>query len=226
MITRDFIDRKLAEKAERLKDPCSRPRCGAKPGEECRTPNGYRTHHASRGRVAAVNRPHRLSDAQAQRIEWAAEQGVFEAPDQYATLRGDATKRACADALERAGLIVQVGTTEYDWRIFALTVDGWKAYHESPLVIRRVPDDKHPPICPCRPKDAFEQVEAINAKPEVRQSQSQLRARHEETQRVLRANVKLRDVSAEARGSGGAKVLDITARLAARRGGPVGGGAA
>ncbi len=217
MITREFIDRQLAAKAEKLNDPCDRPRCKAKPGEECRTPNGYRTHHASRGRVAAVKRPHRLTDAQAERIEWAAEQGTFEAPGQYATLRGDAKRRACADALERVGLVAQVGETNYGWRIFELTEAGWKAYHESPLVIRRFDESRHDETCPCRRRTAFDQVAEVNSRPEFAAAKADLRARHEEARRALLANASLHDVSGQARGmSGGAKVLDLTAKLAAR----------
>ncbi len=219
MITREYIDQQLAKKAEKLKDECDKPYCRAKPGQECRTPNGHRTHHKTRGRVAAVKRPHRLSDAQAERIEWAAEQGTFEAPDQYATLRGDAKRRACADALERAGLVVQVGTTGYGWRIFALTAAGWAAYHESPLVIRRFDESRHDETCPCRKQTAFDQVAEVNNRPEFAAAKSELQARHEEARRALLANAALHDVSGQARGvSVGAKVLDLTAKLAARNG--------
>lgn len=132
------------------------PRCGAQPGRHCLTPNGWRTIHkvriaAGQGQPAPTpaKRTRRLSDAQAIRIEYAAENGRLYAPDQYAALRGDAANRNCADALERAGLIVQVATTNSSERVFELTADGWAAYHNDPRVIRRLPDDKHPAICPC-----------------------------------------------------------------------------
>jgi hypothetical protein len=235
VITREYINQRLAEKAEKLKDPCDRPRCGAKPGEECKTPNGYRTHHKSRGRLAAVKRPHRLSDAQAQRIEWAAENGVFYAPGQWANLRGDATKRACADALERARLVEQVGWTDAGERIFRLTEAGWGAYHESPLVIRRVPDEQHPPVCPCRPSTPFEQVVQVNAIPEAQPAKAALADRWEELRKEVPApQFTLRNVSAQARTTRkplgpirtGSNVVDITARLAARHASTSDGGAA
>lgn len=133
------------------------PRCKAQPGVNCRTPNGHLTVHkvridAGQGQQApaAPKRPRRLSDAQAERIEWAAELGRYIAPGQYATLRGEARERTIADALARHGYIHQVGTTDAEERVFKLTADGWNAYHNDPKVIPRLPDDKHPAICPCR----------------------------------------------------------------------------
>ncbi len=217
MITREYVDRKLAEKARRLSQPCPMPRCPAGVGQECRTPNGWATYHKRRAWAVANGgaeppskpRTHRLSDAQAQRVEWAAERGVYYAPDRWATLRGDAAERACADALERAGLVVQFDTSPDGERMFRLTDEGWKVYHTHRLVIRRFDEARHDEECPCRRQTAFDQVAEVNNRPEFAAAKSSLQARHEETQRVLRANV---------RGVGGGNVVDITARLAARNG--------
>lgn len=140
------------------------PRCKAQPGINCRTPNGHLTVHqvrinAGQGKPAttATQRRRRLSDAQAQRIEWAAETGKYTAPDQYATLRGEAKERTIADALERHGYIRQLdgerGATPDGYRVFELTEAGWAAYHSDPMVIQRLPNYKHPDICPCRAKE-------------------------------------------------------------------------
>lgn len=133
------------------------PRCSAQPGNHCLTPNGYRTLHkvriaAGQGQqpTAPAKRTHRLSDAQAQRIEWAAQDGRYLAPWQYAQFRGEAAERKVADALEHHGYIKQTGTTLDGYRVFELTEAGWAAYHNDPRVIRRLPDDQHPDICPCR----------------------------------------------------------------------------
>jgi hypothetical protein len=140
-----------------LSVPCPMPRCGKPPGWACTTPNGWATLHKARIRAALGQTPaapkprkHRLTEAQAQRVEWAAEHGRIYAADQYATLGGDAAERACADALLRHGLVTQVDTTRSGERVLKLTADGWRAYHHDPKVIRRVPDDQHPGICPCR----------------------------------------------------------------------------
>jgi hypothetical protein len=218
MITRELIDRQLAAKAHKLRNPCSRPRCGAKVGEECRTPNGYRTHHRERDSdLKSVPRRHRLTDAQARRIEWAAERGVYYAPGQYATLRGEAAERACADALERAGLVEQFGTTASEERMFRLTTDGWKAYHSSVLVIRRFDESRHDEQCPCvRPMSAFRQVELLNAVPHP--AKRELAARADDTRRALIAAAPLRSVTTDARRvpAGVAPVADFAAAKARR----------
>jgi hypothetical protein len=226
VITREYVNQRLAEKVRRLSQPCPMPRCPAGVGQECQTPNGWATYHKRRAWAVAnggVEPPRkaralRLSDAQAQRIEWAAERGVYYAPDQYATLRGEAAERACADALERAGLVEQFDTSPDDERMFRLTTEGWKVYHTHRLVIRRFDESRHDDECPCRRPSPFGQVAEVNDRPEFGAAKSSLRARHVETQRRLLANVPLRDVTAEARGGGGATVLDLRPRLAARHG--------
>jgi hypothetical protein len=187
-----------------------------------RLPDGfYAAQEADAAPVVAKAKPVsargvRLSEAQAEEIERAAANGgVYHAPTSH--FHGDAQQRQSSNALEAKGILRFVALTGdgYDRRM-ELTEFGWSVYHQHRLIIHRVPDEQHPPVCPCRPKDAFEQVEAINAKPEVRVAQSRPKARYEATQRALLANVGLRDVTAEARGAGGAKVLDLRPRLAAR----------
>lgn len=147
-----------ADRAHRLSVACPRPRCPGVVGEGCRTPNGYLTYHAARerlvrGEAPAKVRPHRLTDPQAQRIEWAAEAGVLYAAGQYATLSGDATERQVADALEKHGYIRLDGESDSGERRFVLTELGWRTYWHSRLVIRRLPEEKHESTCPCTTKE-------------------------------------------------------------------------
>lgn len=134
---------------------CPMPRCRAPIGADCRTPNGYAALHSVRVKAAAGTpskvkpRRHRLTDAQAQRIETAAEHGRIFAADQYGTLRGDAADRACADALLRAGLVEQARVLDSGERELRLTADGWRAYWHHRLVIRRLPEERHAETCPC-----------------------------------------------------------------------------
>lgn len=135
---------------------CPMPRCRAPIGADCRTPNGYAALHAARVRAASAGtapkakpRRHRLTDAQAQRIETAAEHGRIFAADQYGTLRGDAAERAVADALLRAGLVEQVRVLDSGERELRLTAEGWRTYWHHRLPIRRLPEARHAGTCPC-----------------------------------------------------------------------------
>lgn len=140
---------------------CDEPRCSGRAGQYCTTPNGWLAKgglHASRvdkayGRTKpAKTRAHRLTDPQAEWLEHAAESDAHRlyAPDQYANLRGDAARRAKADAMERAGLIHQVAAADDGAeRVFELTDTGWAAYWTHRLVIRRGTPN-HPATCPCK----------------------------------------------------------------------------
>lgn len=126
-------------RAARLSKPC--PRCKAPEGESCTTPNGWLTYHQVReravaGETVAVPKLGRLSDAQAQRIEWAAEAGQVYA-SHYANFSGDRAQITCVEKLAEKGLLVQIGDDGTE-RTFALTVAGWKVYREHRLVIRRL----------------------------------------------------------------------------------------
>lgn len=136
---------------------CTRPRCSAPVGVGCRTPNGYLAQfHRERVALAYPStkpvraRKHRLTDPQAAWIELAAEgdQHRMYAPDQYATLGGDAARRQTADALIAAGLFNVVDTTTDGERVLELTDAGWSTYWTHRLVIRRGTPD-HPDTCPC-----------------------------------------------------------------------------
>jgi hypothetical protein len=140
-------EKRRADRDARLSAPCPMPRCRAAVGEGCRTPNGWLAYHKARERAVRGEQPkptrkHRLTDAQAQRIEVAAEYGQFCAPGQYADLGGDAAERAVADALERHGE-----------RTMRLTAEGWRTYWHHRLVIRRLPDGRHDSTCPCASAD-------------------------------------------------------------------------
>lgn len=135
---------------------CPLPRCRAGVGDECRTPNGWAAHHVARERIARGEQPkpakprkHRLTEAQAERIEWAAQHGRYYAAGQYAQHGGDAAERAVADALERHGLIAETVRADDGERRFELTAAGWRAYWHDPKVIRRLPEDQHAARCPC-----------------------------------------------------------------------------
>ncbi len=137
---------------------CPRPRCGARIGASCTTPNGWLAQfHRERVDLAygivRNARPRRLTDTQAQWIEAAAESDdhLLYAPDQYGTLRGDRARRQTADAMEAAGLIHQVGIgSDGCERVFALTDAGWSTYWTHRLVIRRGSPPEHPDTCPCK----------------------------------------------------------------------------
>lgn len=138
---------------------CPRPRCygGTWRGQSCTTPNGWgRGFHTERVRLAfglpAPKAKHRLSDAQAERLEWAAvhpEHHLY-APDQYAQFSGDAADRNCADAMVKAGLLELVATSPSGERTLTPTAAGWHLYHTHKLVIQRdLTHLGHPATCPC-----------------------------------------------------------------------------
>jgi hypothetical protein len=148
--------------AARLSVPCPMPRCRAGVGRNCTTPNGWRTYHRARekaayGEPATPTKPrkHRLTEAQAQRIEAAAHYGQIYAADQHATLGGDAAERAVADSLLRHNLVEQTATTPSGERVLQLTADGWRTYWHHRLIIRHLPDDRHSTTCPCKGEEAF-----------------------------------------------------------------------
>lgn len=148
----DYQSRQTAVRAVRC------PRCHAEPGQQCTTPNGWAALHKARINAAAGRQPakrgtFRLSDAQAERLEWAAEAGVFYAPDQYAAHAGDAARRAVADALVRAGLVEETGPQQCGERALRLTAEGWRVWCTHRLVIRRFPEGQHPEACWCRRDD-------------------------------------------------------------------------
>lgn len=145
-----------------LSVPCPQPRCHARAGQDCTTPNGWAAFHKARDRASRGEQPkpakprrHRLSEAQAERVEWAARLGRYFAPDQYAQFGGNAAERAVADALQRHGLVEQFDTTESGERVFRLTEAGWRAYWHDPKVIRRLPDERHTELCPCAGAEAL-----------------------------------------------------------------------
>lgn len=137
---------------------CPRPRCNARVGENCATPNGWLTDfHKDRadlayGRTRPKRKP-RLTDRQAEWLEWAAESDDHRlvGPGQQAAFRGDAAARATADAMLAAGLVHVVAEDEYGERTLELTDLGWSTYWTHRLVIRRSLDYlNHPVTCPCR----------------------------------------------------------------------------
>lgn len=147
--------KRRAERDARLSAPCPMPRCRAQVGVDCTTPNGWLTYHKARERAVrgeqprATARRHRLTEAQAERVEIAAQHGHLYAPGQHAQFGGDAAERAVADALERHGLVEQVSADEYGERTLRLTAAGWRAYWHDRKVIRRLPEDQHSATCPC-----------------------------------------------------------------------------
>lgn len=143
-----------AEHARRLSVPCPQPRCNAPIGQPCRTPNGWAAHHKARERAlagtpAAKPHKHRLTDPQAEWIEWTAEAGVTYAADQRANYGGDARNRTVADALLKHGYVEQFDTTGDGERKLRLTAEGWRAYWHHKLIIRRLPNGRHETTCPC-----------------------------------------------------------------------------
>lgn len=132
-------------RAARLAVPC--PRCHAQIGRECTTPNGYATRqHKERDAATAGETPKapklgRLSDAQAQRIEAAAEAGYVAAPRWAPFDVHDRANITCVEKLTAKGLMVLVEETS-ERRRYVLTVAGWKVYREHRLVIRRLSADE------------------------------------------------------------------------------------
>lgn len=124
---------------------------------------------------AATPKGVRLSESQAERIERAAAKaGVYHVSTAH--FHGDAVDRQSVNALEEKGILRFVELADHGYeRRMELTEFGWNVYHQHRLIIRRVPDELHPPICPCRPRDAFEQVEQANAIPEAQEPQRRLR---------------------------------------------------
>lgn len=79
----------------------------------------------------------RLSEAQAERIEWAAQAGGRYTVS-TAHFHGDAADRQSVQALEGKGILAEVGRTSdgYD-RVLELTEFGWQVYRQHRLIIRR-----------------------------------------------------------------------------------------
>lgn len=84
----------------------------------------------------------RLSEAQAEYIEWAVqraeEPGVLYCPTGH--LSGDHGTRQSILALEAKGIVVQDGTTDDGDRLMCLTAFGWQVYRQHRLIIRRLTD--------------------------------------------------------------------------------------
>lgn len=125
------------------------PRCHARPGDPCTTPNGYTTRHKDRDRALAGTAPKpranglRLTEAQAERIERAAANGGdywAPRPGGQALFSGDGAERQVATALLDKGLFELVDaavrnlSSEAHYR---LTADGWRVYATHRLIIRR-----------------------------------------------------------------------------------------
>lgn len=176
--------------------------------------------------VAKVKQPTpkgvRLTEAQAEEIESAAANGGV-CWVSTAHFHGDAQHRQTTNALEAKGIYRATGeVSDGGWeRRLELTEFGWSVYHQHRLVIRRVPDEQHPPICPCRPNTPTEQVGAIQAKPEIQAAQGRLAQRWENTRKELIAAAPLRDVTAEARNTTG--LASVTNIADYRRKPPTGG---
>lgn len=143
---------------------CTRPRCRARVGEHCTTPNGYTTKPHRERETAAGLRPApparapRLTVKMSNWLEIAAHRDGHElyAPDQHASLSGEAAMRQTADAMERAGLIREVDRTAHGERIFNLTDLGWSTYWTHPLCWASASRLGHAKTCPCnstRPED-------------------------------------------------------------------------
>lgn len=88
-----------------------------------------------------------LTEPQAEAIEQATQDGRFYVPPR--NLRGSRFRRDRADALVAKG-ILNAPTHTTDGSHYTLTEFGREVYAQHPKVIRRLPDDKHPAICPCR----------------------------------------------------------------------------
>jgi hypothetical protein len=82
----------------------------------------------------------RLSEAQAEEIERAAERGG-ELYASTAHFHGDAHHRQTVQALEAKGIVrfVRLSEDGYD-RVYELTQFGWQVYQQHRLIIRRLPD--------------------------------------------------------------------------------------
>lgn len=82
----------------------------------------------------------RLSESQAERIEWAAEAG-----GRYTVstthFHGDAADRQSVQALETKGIFGLVGEQHQGLeRVYELTEFGWQVYRQHRLIIRRLPE--------------------------------------------------------------------------------------
>lgn len=82
----------------------------------------------------------RLSEAQAERIEAAAEfGGRYEVS--LAHFHGDAADRQSVNALEAKGILREAARPSHGyWRVMKLTAFGWQVYRQHRLIIRRLPD--------------------------------------------------------------------------------------
>jgi hypothetical protein len=81
----------------------------------------------------------RLSEAQAEYIEWAVQHepvGILYCPTGH--LSGDHETRQSILALEAKGIVAQDGSTEACERIMRLTPFGWQVYRQHRLIIRRL----------------------------------------------------------------------------------------
>lgn len=82
----------------------------------------------------------RLSEAQAEYIEWAVQHepvGILYCPTGH--LSGDHETRQSILALEAKGIVVQDGVENGD-RVMRLTPFGWQVYRQHRLIIRRLDD--------------------------------------------------------------------------------------
>lgn len=124
---------------------CPRTGCRAQIGEPCRSPNGWGARHLvrehlARGQSVPAPKLGPLTEAQAQRIEVAAEAGSVWAPHR-ADFRGDRAQITVVEKLADKGLLVLVSQDDME-RHYALTVAGWRVYREHRLIIRRLTDDE------------------------------------------------------------------------------------
>lgn len=83
----------------------------------------------------------RLSEAQAERIEWAAQsEGRYDVSTAH--FHGDAADRQSVNALEEKGILRFVETIDHGYsRRLELTAFGWQVYRQHRLVIRNLPDE-------------------------------------------------------------------------------------
>jgi hypothetical protein len=95
-----------------------------------------------KGAKLATPKGVRLSEAQAEYIEWAVqraeEPGVLYCPTGH--LSGDHEARQSILALEAKGIVAQDGLTEDRDRLMRLTPFGWQVYRQHRLIIRRLTD--------------------------------------------------------------------------------------
>lgn len=84
----------------------------------------------------------RLSEVQAERIEWAAQSGGKTSAS-TAHFTGDAAERQTVNALVAKGILAKGDLTADGYeRRYHLTVFGWQVYREHRLVIRRLSPDE------------------------------------------------------------------------------------